>query len=328
VKVPWLLESRRLTSERIERRTALVASLDLPDDLALVFVGSWGRREVTAGSDNDFYLLTSEQPPADAEQVTKAVIAELSREEEEFDRGSGEFRGPGREGIFGATIVSLNDLVKKIGLQRDTNANLTHRMLLVLESIALHNPELHSRARNAVVETYLEAPIKANQPPRLFLNDVIRYWRTMCVDFAGKMRDRDGQGWGLRNVKLRTTRKLLFASGLLPLLRCRELESGEIEAFVRDQFALPPADRVADAFIAYGEVEAGGSVFSAYDRFLEKLDDDSTRAALDAIKSRAEADESELFQSMASHGEDIEEGLRSLLYETKLAETTIRYGLF
>jgi hypothetical protein len=37
----------------------------------------------------------------------------------------------------------------------------------------------------------------------------------MAVDFASKQRDRAGAGWGLRNAKLRMSRKLIFASGLL-----------------------------------------------------------------------------------------------------------------
>ena len=37
----------------------------------------------------------------------------------------------------------------------------------------------------------------------------------MAVDFASKQRDRAGKGWGLRNAKLRMSRKLIFASGLL-----------------------------------------------------------------------------------------------------------------
>ena len=36
-----------------------------------------------------------------------------------------------------------------------------------------------------------------------------------AVDFASKQRDRAGEGWGLRNAKLRMSRKLIFASGML-----------------------------------------------------------------------------------------------------------------
>src|SRR4051794_5959690 len=56
--------------------------------------------------------------------------------------------------------------------------------------------------------------------PRILQNDMARYWRSLAVDFAYKRRQRAGQGWALRTAKLRLSRKLTYASGLLMCFDC------------------------------------------------------------------------------------------------------------
>lgn len=65
-------------------------------------------------------------------------------------------RPPGPEEIFGSHVL-LDDLRAKIGRDDDTNANLTRRMLLMLESVAICGERVHADARRALIAGYLDA---------------------------------------------------------------------------------------------------------------------------------------------------------------------------
>jgi len=181
-------------------------------DACVVLFGSWGRRELTDGSDADWAILVDggarEKIKPDVLAVKEAIAADE--------------RGPGTQGTFGG-VVFCDHLVKRIGLKHDDNKNLTMRMLLLLESVAVINATAHVACRERVLHGYLDDSVKGYRPPRFLLNDLIRYWRTICVDFVGKERAGTGEKWALRNLKLGLSRKALerlAAGSALPSL-CR-----------------------------------------------------------------------------------------------------------
>ncbi len=312
-----LTQARARTAQRLAERGALLADVAVDANATVVLMGSWGRHELTGGSDDDYVVLVrgvEQAPGAPPPQPSVEAVAAC------FERppsGKGPFAG----------VVHSADLLR-VGLEDDTNANLTRRMLLVLESVAACNPQVLAGVRRDVIHDYLSDALKDRRPPRFLLNDLVRYWRTIGVDFVAKDRERGGRGWGLRNAKLRTSRKLLFASGLLPVLRCHEHAAHEIAAFLEAQFALPPADRVADAFLHYDASAEGAAALAAYDAFLALIDDPATRAELHAIDSRSAADASPSFAEVARLGATIEQSLLALLFGPQLARTTQRFTIF
>jgi hypothetical protein len=315
VEFAALFAAREKTTRELEERRERLDALVRSDDVAVVLLGSWGRTELTSASDDDYMVLV--HGPWRPEHEVDPTIEDVA---EVF--GS----TPGREGVFGNVVFS-DFLFKRIGLQEDDNNNLTRRMLLLLESRVAAGQDPYEAARNAILNGYLAETPTGNRPPRFLLNDIVRYWRTICVDFTGKQRKRRGDGWGLRNAKLRTSRKLLFAGGLVPALRCIEFESNGIAEFLDGQFRVPPSDRLADAFLRYGKIDVGARALSAYDRFIELLNDTHFREALDSLP-KAGASESEEFQTVRSLGHQFEESLIDLLFGTELRPWAQRYGMF
>jgi hypothetical protein len=307
---PHLTAAREFTAAQLAERAAALAGVQA----AVVLFGSWGRDELTSQSDDDWAVLGDDPDPAVLDRC-RAVLGGAERE-------------PGQQDLFGVAF-SCDELTRNIGLDADTNANLTRRMLLLLESRAVAGAEEHARCFGQVLHAYLGHGVRDYRPPRFLLNDLIRYWRTICVDFEGKRRGAGGDDpkYASRNAKLRTSRKVLFAGGLLPVLLCHQKTADEMPEFLTRQFSAPPTDRLAAAFIQQGAVAEGVRALGAYDRWIGLLADPQARASLAALReSTREA--SPLFAQIREIGDELQRGLLALLYETGLSPLTRWYGLF
>jgi hypothetical protein len=296
-----IMAARAETERKLVELRDRISSLAVDEEATVVLMGSWGRREITSESDDDFMVVFEGAPRADAHPSVEEVSEALGG------------RPPGREEIFGQPVL-LADLREKIGRDADTNANLTRRMLLMLESVAVCGEEVHARARSGLIAGYLDANVKEYRPPRFLLNDLVRYWRTIAVDFESKMRERESEGWGLRNAKLRLSRKALFAGGLLPVLSCYRHPVDGMQAYLEERMSIPPLDRIADTFVEHGALDPAVRMLTAYDEFLAILDDGDKRAELSQLKL-AQARESRLFRRIAELGKEFEAGLLTLLFD-------------
>lgn len=313
---PNLTAARALTQRRLGEVQERLAGVESDPDASLVLFGSWGRRELTELSDLDWAVLV-DGPEREAVRPSPGQV------EDAIDR---ETRKPGVQGVFGATVF-CDHLVERIGLDADDNKNLTRRMLLLLESVAVVDEATHRRCRDRVLHGYLDDSVNDYRPPRFFLNDLIRYWRTICVDFVGKEREGTGQKWALRNLKLGTSRKILFASGLLPILLCHRYRIADMGEFLSEALMRPSIDRIAWAFLELGAADAGVRAIGAYDQFLAMLSERDVRGELERL-SRSEAQASEAFQQGRRLGSELEQGLLALLFETPLEPLVREYGIF
>jgi predicted nucleotidyltransferase len=317
-----LLDARASTAARLDAVRTKVSRAALPDHTALVLFGSWGRGEVTGDSDIDWALVVDDPDLAldDPALVRTVETLRLLLEDEGAP--------PGGQQMFGGAFHAWR-LVDHIGLAEDDSANLTRRMLLLLESVAVTAPDIHHQLKRRVLQRYLSRQSRSHRPPRFLLNDIIRYWRTIAVDFEGKVAQDTRAAAGedkfvMRNAKLRTSRKLLYVSGLLPVLLCHYVQASDMVDFLDEQLGELATDRVARAFMHLGLAEPGARTLGAYDEWIALLADHDNRAVLESLTEQTR-DCDPVFSAVRRLGNNLDNGLLALLHETELGPVTRRY---
>ena len=335
---PNIIGARRYTEEIQGGIAARVVSL-VPEDTSLVVFGSLARDEATRQSDIDWTLLV------DGQAYASHHTAALSIEKELVALG---LTKPGAEGTFGGLVFS-HDLIHYIGGEADTNANTTRRLLLLLESAAIGSGEVRGRVIHQVLKRYVVEDFglllgRTEGLPRFLLNDIVRFWRTMAVDFQYKRREREAKGWALRTVKLRLSRKLTYVAGLLACYSCANisgLESSDPErrpheivdhlsTFLRQT----PLEMLAATLLTHlaqpGFEEAARDVFNSYDAFLAMISNEEQRSALKYLAAERAADDP-LYNQARELGHAFQRGLNTLFVDhndTPLYHLTRSYGVF
>lgn len=336
---PTMRTARSEAEVKKAELSAILKAGDLvPIDTSFVVFGSLARGEWTGGSDLDWTLLADGPVAVSHPTVVREIGARIE--------GTG--KKPGPTGTFGGLAFSHN-LVHFIGGEDDTNKNITRRILLLLESASLDEGDVRHRVLRALLSRYVGEDLLYRTPgefkvPRFLLNDYVRYWRTMAVDSAQKRRDRV-EGWALRNIKLRLSRKLLFVTGLWACISCHLRPSEEMEqsrekndrdglASDVTEFFLgfsqrPSLEVLADAFVAFEAWEAARTAFDAYETFLAILNNQSERDHLKNLTVEQAGDDA-VFARGKSAAAAFQAGLEKLFFETNstLTRAVQAYGVF
>jgi predicted nucleotidyltransferase len=341
-----LLRTCREAALKTREELGQLLSKEIPgytsEDTSLVVFGSLARGEWTSASDLDWTYLIDGGANSDHLLIAQKIQRLL-------EENKTKFRPPSLTGTFGNMAFS-HDVIHQIGGQNDTNKNTTQRILLLLESCAIgKRTDAYERVIRGVINRYLDEdnhPLtpdsKSYRVPRFLLNDIVRFWRTMAVDFASKQRDRAGKGWGLRNAKLRMSRKLIFASGLLvcfsanldPDLQSKiSTDKNDIKLklinHIREYVRLTPLQILANSMERYGVPQSiSKDLFGAYAEFLKVLDDDDSRKALDNLRSENSRTDP-TFQRIRKISEIFERAIDHIFFENKqIAPLTRNYGVF
>jgi hypothetical protein len=191
------------------------------------------------------------------------VFADLIRLNEEL--GLQSFSGDGRY----LKIHELDDIIDGTGSSDDDSENLfTTRLLLLLESKPTAGIAVYDHAVREVLRMYFRDGVRGRKDfrPLFLLNDILRYWRTLCLNYE---RDRfePGKPWWKRNLNLKFPRKLTVFSTVLAIIATRMSSADEFLVIA----AKTPMERIAFALDQIGDLSLAtqfASILDDYEDFL------------------------------------------------------------
>lgn len=246
-----LAERRTQTAERIRILSQQLAEAEaLAAGKACVYAtGSFGRCEASSHSDLDLFIVGKSKAGKSKgsllsrldEICIKADLIEVTRKLK-----IKEFSGEGRYLVH----YSVEELRSSLGTPEDDVKNtLTARLLLLLESRPLVEKGVYAEVITEVLEAYWRdyADHKSNFIPAYLTNDILRLWRTFCVNYEAKslrVPDSKKAEGKLKNFKLKHSRLLTCYSAILYLLGVYRQQETVTPAHAVAMTQLTPTERL------------------------------------------------------------------------------------
>ena len=270
-------------------------------DLTILTCGSYARREASRHSDIDYFVI-SDSEVADGDSISLESIAMKIKDIVP--------NSPADNGAF-AHRVNKTEFLRHIGGEDDSNSNITRRMLFLLEGEWLSNECGFRQFGRSILERYVTENMADHQLTLFLLNDIIRYYRTIAVDYEHKISDQGGaKAWAIRNIKLVFSRKLLYASGIFCVAGTADRSRAEKIGVLEQWFNLPVIERI-EAICGRNESER---VVRSYSKFLEALECGRIRDHLEKLPSDKRSDPE--FRAIKNEGHRFTTELMKLLDDT------------
>jgi predicted nucleotidyltransferase len=278
-----LSERRSLTSTRIQNLQAKLhgAEKRISGKACVYATGSFGRGESGLHSDLDLFIVgkrNGECGPDGREGsllsrlddiCVKADLIEVTRK-----LGIPEFSGDGRYLVH----YSVHDFTKTLGTPEDDASNtFTARLLLLLESRPLLEANVYQEIIEEVTTAYWRdyEDHKSDFKPAFLANDILRLWRTFCVNYEARTErmsdDKKAKG-KVKNYKLKHSRLLTCYSALLYLLAIYRREGTVHPEDALKMIKSTPTERLGWLAANSEFSEAHNSIhelLDLYDNFLE-----------------------------------------------------------
>jgi len=290
------------------------------EGLDVVVCGSLARREATAISDLDAVVAIHRLPSNI--NITRRLLQALYTAQE-----AQNIKNPGKTGMFGG-VVSVADIVERIGLDQDTNLNHSRRILFLLESESLFNPRQHDRLIRILINRYLaDYSSPKDGVPRFLLNDFMKYWRTLTIDYQAKRWEGGPADWGMRYLKLVISRKLTYVSAVVSILLTKKAETN----YFIEQFKMPALARIAQLhrLLDRKRLKDLKTVLEVANYFVGKLSSTKFREEAVAVQSQEQIEPGSEFAQARNKAKKLQGALENIFFESRLLrDRSIRYLSF
>jgi len=305
-----LSERREFTDERIrDLQGELQSTLKLIQRNACVYAtGSFGRGEASRNSDLDLFIVSRGDDSANENSRFRrldeiCVKADLVRAVSNL--GIPEFDGDGKYLVR----YSVSDLVGILGQPEDDAKNtFTARLLLLLESRPLLGSDLYQDVINDVIAAYWDdyADHSEDFVPAFLANDILRLWRTFCVNYEArteKTPEPERIKRKVKNYTLKHSRMLTCFSALIYLLFVYQRERTVSVDAAKEMVSLTPLGRLEWLASESKQQDVQDNIeflLRSYETFLHSKDDKRELLAVFSDPGRARSLMAEA-QAFAEH---------------------------
>ncbi len=277
-----LANRRKETKARIqELRERLKHAGALAQGKACAYAtGSFGRCEASQYSDLDLFIVGKNDGVEGRDGKESSLLKRLDEICIKADLIDAtrelkipEFSGDGRYLVH----YSVHAFTKTLGTPEDDVANtFTARLLLLLESCPILESEVYTEVTDDVIAAYWRdyEDHKNDFMPAFLANDILRLWRTFCVNYEARTErvpDAEKAKGKLKNYKLKHSRLLTCYSGLLYLLAVYSVHQTVSPTDATSMIRLTPTERLEwllgqpDLARAHDQI---GKLLEKYEHFL------------------------------------------------------------
>ena len=265
-----LTERNRRSGARLDQVRETLKGSEIVRDkpLAIFCAGSLARMEAGVKSDLDLFVIAEANGELHKPLSQIPLLSELIAINKELD-----FPPFSNDGEY-LKVYFMEDLKSRTGSRKDDSENLfTTRMLLILESQPIAHEHIYHKHLHAILELYYRDQNPASPfKPIFLLNDLLRYWRTMCLNYEERRHDA-GRPFRKKNVNLKFSRMLTVFATVLPLI-AQPIDSVPKLASLCTK---TPLERLASGLDLLGDEDLASrwpGILDVYEEFLSWKDGD------------------------------------------------------